>query len=502
MNIQLLSLKEMSRSPSQADQATLFFVCAQDEKNIKKLPQIIKKSIQEDFFKGHESQGLFLPFTASQNTKHTVLVGLKEKDHSSIRQACGYAYKILAQHKIQSIQIDLSLAPFTQNHENIRALVEGFILSSYSFDDYKQKKKNSKKQLSQITLYGDHSFVSKFKAMKKDLFSHPLKEAQVLSQATNFARFLGDHPGNLMTPSILAETIRKKVQKSSIKVTIWNKDKIIKEKMGGLLGVSLGSFQEPRFIIMEYKGAKSSVKPIYFVGKGLTFDCGGISIKPSPNMDEMKYDMCGGAVVAGALLALSELKLKVNVVGLIPSSENMPGSQATKPGDILKARNGKTMEVLNTDAEGRLILADALSYASEKSPQAIFDVATLTGAMVVALGNSHTGFYTRNDSLAKKIKEAGDQSGERVWHMPLVDDHAKDMESHFADVANLSSVRGAGSATAAAFLEHFVDKKIPWAHFDIAGTAWNVSKRLSYCKKGASGAMVRTFYEIARLYSK
>ncbi len=272
--------------------------------------------------------------------------------------------------------------------------------------------------------------------------------------------------------------------------------------MGGLLGVSLGSYQEPRFIIMEYQGAKPSSKPICLVGKGLTFDCGGISIKPSQNMDEMKFDMCGGAAVIGAMIAIAEMKLKLNVIAFVPSSENMPGANATKPGDILRARNGKTMEVLNTDAEGRLILADALSYASEKKPTVIFDAATLTGAMVFALGNSHTGFYTRNESLRKRVKEASVKSGEQVWAMPLTDDHVSDIKSPVADVANISSGRGAGSATAAAFLEHFVDKKIPWAHFDIAGTAWNVSKRLSYCSpKGASGVMVRTFYELARSYT-
>ena len=494
MDIKLFNQKNAPKTFTPI-QATVFF-CSQSEKTLKKLPQIVKKSINEDLFKGREGQSLFLPFTPSQDAKHTVLIGLKDESHPSIRQACGQAYKLLTHNKIQSIQIDLSTAPFAQNHENIRALTEGFILSSYSFDDYKQKQTPAKSKLSQIILYGDPSLTERKKSS-----TDPIKEAITLAQATNFARYLGDHPGNLMTPSILAENVQKKVKNTSIKVTVWNKDKVIKEKMGGLLGVSLGSFQEPRFIIMEYKGAKESERPVCLVGKGVTFDSGGISIKPSPNMDEMKYDMCGSAAVIGAILAIAKLKLKVNVLGLVPAAENMPGAQATKPGDILRARNGKTMEILNTDAEGRLILADALSYASEKNPKAIFDAATLTGAMVVALGNSHTGFFTRNNELAEKIKEAGERSGEKVWHMPLVDDHVKDMESHFADVANLSSVRGAGSATAAAFLEHFVDKKIPWAHFDIAGTAWNVSKRLSYCKKGASGVMVRTFYEIVRTYS-
>ena len=271
--------------------------------------------------------------------------------------------------------------------------------------------------------------------------------------------------------------------------------------MGGLIGVSQGSAEEPRFIIMEYKGASGTKKPVFLVGKGVTFDSGGISLKPGRDMDEMKFDMCGAAAVIGALLAIERLKLKVNVTGLVASTENMPGASALKPGDIITARNGKTMEILNTDAEGRLILADALSYASEKKPQAIFDAATLTGAIVAALGNLFTGFFTKNQELKKKIIKAGEISGERLWPLPLVKEHREDMKSEIADIANISGGWGAGSSTAAAFLEFFVDKKIPWAHFDIAGTAYNVERRLEYCsRKMASGVMVRTFVELVRSF--
>jgi len=218
-------------------------------------------------------------------------------------------------------------------------------------------------------------------------------------------------------------------------------------------------------------------------------------------MDEMKFDMCGATAVIGALLAIEKLNLKVNVTGLVAASENMPGQSANKPGDILKARNGKSMEILNTDAEGRLVLADALSYASEQKPQVIFDAATLTGAIIASLGNLFTGFFTKNEQLVKKIKQASKKTGERVWQLPLTKEHTADIKSILADVANISSNKGAGSSTAAAFLEHFVDKNIPWAHFDIAGTAWNVGNRLEYCSnKMASGVMVRTFVELARSY--
>jgi leucyl aminopeptidase len=271
--------------------------------------------------------------------------------------------------------------------------------------------------------------------------------------------------------------------------------------MGGLLGVAQGSDQEPRFIIMEYKGAAASKKPLCFVGKGLTFDSGGVSIKPGAGMHEMKYDMQGGAAVIGAMLAIAKLKLKVNVVAYVPSTENMINGSATKPGDVLVARNGKTVEVLNTDAEGRLILMDAIAYASEKKPAAIVDTATLTGAMVIALGNSHTGFFSNDEKLVKKIEEAAKVTNEAVWHMPLCQDHHDDMKGLHADLSNLSATRGAGSATAAAFLSNFVGEGIPWAHMDIAGTAWNVGNRLNYCtSKGASGCLVRTFVELARKF--
>ena len=328
-----------------------------------------------------------------------------------------------------------------------------------------------------------------------------LKTGQILAESTNFAKRLANYPGNLMTPSILANEIKKQTQNTKIKTTVWDKKRIEKEKMGGLLGVSLGSSQEPRFIIMEYKGAGASKKPVALVGKGLTFDSGGISLKPAVAMDEMKFDMCGAAAVVGALLAIEKLGLKANVTGYISSSENMPGQGANKPGDILVARNGKSMEVLNTDAEGRLILADALSYASEQKPQVIFDAATLTGAILMSLGNIYTGFFTKKEDLAARITRAGEVTGEKLWRMPLAEEHTEDIKSVFADVANISSTRGAGSSTAAAFLEHFVDKSIPWAHFDIAGTAWNVNNRLEYCsRKMASGVMVRTFVELARSY--
>lgn len=431
--------------------------------------------------------------------RHLVVVGLGDPtklDHESLRHASASIHSVAKQLKSEKNAIHFDGIPHGKKDlpAYIRAIAEGLVLSAYEFEELKSQKDNKKK-----TVTPNYSLTTKSAA--DAAAKKALHEGLVLAETVNFSRRLGDLPGNLMTPTILANEVVAAAKGTGLKVTVWDKARIKKEKMGGLLGVSLGSSQDPRFIIMEYKGAAASKKPVAFVGKGLTFDCGGISIKPSANMEEMKYDMCGGANVIGTLLAIAKLKLKVNVVGLVPATENMPGPSANKPGDVLTARNGKTFEVNNTDAEGRLILSDALCYASELKPQAIFDAATLTGAMVIALGNTHTGYFTRNAAVKKKVEEAAQRSGEWVWNLPLTDFHVKDMKGTFADLSNISSSRGAGSATAAAFLEQFVEDGIPWAHFDIAGTAWAVGSRLPYCpKKGASGAMIRTFVELAKSY--
>lgn len=456
----------------------------------------IQNTLKELDFKGNTKTSVFLPLTNSKPHQYLMILGLGEEssfDYEEVRQAGARMYKELIKHNQKSADI-LAESFITKKAKDIneicKALSTALILSNYTCNEFKKKTKENK-EVKELFIC--------LSSKKSSSCEKAVKEGIILGESTNFARKLGNYPGNLMTPSILANEIKEKTKNTKIKTTVWDKKRIEKEKMGGLLGVSLGSPEEPRFIIMEYKG--SSKKPVILVGKGLTFDSGGISLKPSQAMDEMKFDMCGSIAVAGAMLAIEKLGLKVNVIGLIPSSENMPGQNANKPGDILKARNGKTMEVLNTDAEGRLILADALSYASELKPQAIFDAATLTGAIFMSLGNIFTGFFTKNEILTKKIQVASKQTGEKVWRMPLTKEHSSDIKSAIADVANISSNRGAGSSTAAAFLEHFVDKNTAWAHFDIAGTAYNVHNRLEYCKpKQASGVMVRTFVELVRSY--
>lgn len=428
---------------------------------------------------------------------NVLVVGLGSKqDHESVRQAAATTLKSLTTNKVKSASVLFDGIGGKDSSFLLRGLTEGFLLGSYKFDELKTKKKDAKT---------DEALVLNVVSAK--VADRALKAAfdqsLLLAETVNFSRRLGDMPANLMTPTLLANAAVEAAKGTKLKVTVWDKKRIEKERMGGLLGVAAGSDQEPRFIIMEYKGAAASKKPVTFVGKGLTFDCGGISIKPSAGMEEMKYDMCGGANVIGTMIAIAKLGLKVNAVGLVASSENLINGSATKPGDVHTARNGKTFEINNTDAEGRLILADALSYATELDPEIIIDAATLTGAMVMALGNTHTGYFTRNAKLKDRVEKAGQASGEWVWNMPLCDFHVDDMKGTYADLSNTSGSKGAGSATAAAFLEQFVGEGIPWAHFDIAGTAWHCGNRLSYCpSKGATGAMVRTFVEIARQFEK
>ena len=446
-------------------------------------------------WEGEEFSGNFgeMTFFRDSGDGHQLLVGLGDGklDGEKIRLLTGKIYKKLKAEKVNKVKISLESLGHRDKKEALACMTEAFVMSSYKFDTFK---KAPSKKPKEMTI--DYTSKSANASMKK-----AMADAEIIGEGVNFTRWLGDCPGNFMNPTQLAEEAKKAAKGTKMKVTAWNKARIAKEKMDSLIGVSNGSDQEPRFIMMEYQGAAKSKKPLCLVGKGLTFDAGGISLKPSAGMEEMKYDMCGGSAVIGAMKTIAQLKLKVNVIAYVPASENMPGPSANKPGDIRKARNGKSIEINNTDAEGRLILADALSYASEKKPAMIVDAATLTGAMMIALGNTHTGFYTRNKKMRALMEKAGEKSGEDVWAMPLCDHHSNDMKGTYADLTNLAPSRNAGSATAAAFLENFVDKDIPWIHCDVAGTAWHVGNRLSYApSKGASGVMVRTFVELAKIY--
>ena len=471
------------------------FVSQKDIKSLQKNLSFLKGN-----FKGKWAESLFIP--NAKNSENLLVVGLGEEEQLSyekVRRAVAIAFKQLKSHWQTEAKINLSSLQRKQSSDwncLAQAVAESLLLTNYKCDKFKFSSKDKDEvEIKTICLCTPSA--------KQKNVEQGVKTGIIIGESVNVTRKVANYPGKNMTPSLLAKEAVDQAKGTKLKVTVWDDKKLKQEGMGGILGVGAGSSEQSRFIIMEYKGAKDSSKPICFVGKGVTFDTGGISLKPGHAMDEMKFDMCGAAATLGTLLAIERLKLKVNVLGLIPSAENMPGQSATKPGDILTARNKKTMEILNTDAEGRLILADALSYASEKKPQVIFDAATLTGAIVMSLGNLFTGFFTKNETLVKKIQTSAEKSGESVWRMPLVTEHATAMASRIADVSNLSSMRGAGSSTAAAFLENFVDKDIPWAHFDIAGTAYNMEKRLEYCSpRMASGVIVRTFVELAKSYAK
>ena len=310
-----------------------------------------------------------------------------------------------------------------------------------------------------------------------------LEQGLAVAHGMNLAKDLGNLPGNVCTPTYLAEQARELAQRYRMKLQVLERADLAKLGMGALLSVASGSAQPPKLITLEYRGGAKDRKLVVLVGKGVTFDTGGISIKPAAEMDEMKFDMCGAASVLGTLKAVAEMRLPINVVGIIPATENMPGGTATKPGDIVTTMSGQTGEILNTDAEGRLILCDALTYAERFKPQAVVDIATLTGACVIALGHVASGLFANDDALAKELLAAGNAAYDRAWHLPLWDDYQEQLKSNFADFANIGG-RPAGSVTAACFLARFT-KKFKWAHLDIAGTAWKSGK-----EKGATGRPV------------
>jgi len=305
-----------------------------------------------------------------------------------------------------------------------------------------------------------------------------------IAEGITLCKELGDLPGNICTPSYLAEQAKTMGnQIKNMKVTVLDERKMEELGMGALLSVSKGSREPAKLIVMDYKGGKKGQKPIVLVGKGLTFDAGGISLKPGAAMDEMKYDMCGGASVFGTMKTISQLDLPLNVIGVVPASENLPDGLANKPGDIVTSLSGQTIEILNTDAEGRLILCDALTYSERFDPDTVIDIATLTGAIIVALGKQATGLFSNHPPLSKDLIEAGEDCGDRCWEFPIWDEYQEQLKSNFADMANIGG-RDAGSITAACFLSKYT-QKFKWAHLDIAGTAW-----VSGHNKGSTGKPV------------
>ncbi|MBT7115066.1 MAG: leucyl aminopeptidase [Candidatus Marinimicrobia bacterium] len=401
--------------------------------------------------------------------KRILLLGLGKKDKfdsNAVQLVAGTVSRTALHKKIDSVAMEC----FCEDCEHCQSCGEGLVLGSYQFIDYKTGK--------------DDGFILK-SATVLGCDSPNVAKGAAIGNSVCFARDLANHPGNTTTPSRLAEAAKEIADEGGMKLTVFDREEFTDMGMGALAGVALGTDEPPKFIILEYMNG-GDAKPKIIVGKGLTFDAGGISIKPAGKMDEMKYDMCGSATVLGTMKAIAALKPKINVVCIVPSTENLLGAKAYKPGDILKAYNGKTIEVLNTDAEGRLILADALAYASKHyDPEYILDFATLTGAVLVTLGHIATGVMGTDDSLMNKIKLASKSSGEKIWEFPLWPEFCKQIKSDIADVKNMGTPGQAGSIAGGAFLKEFVGEDIPWVHFDIAGTAWG-SKTTSVDPKGSA----------------
>lgn len=403
-----------------------------------------------------------------------------------LRQATAAATRMVSAAGYSSIAA-LPASVLEQNIEEVaHAITEGIILGNYKFDWFfssEEKKQHRKLQ----TLLFCHPERSTLTAIRKAALL-----GQCVSEATILCRDLANAPNNAMYPEKLAETTRKIFRNLPVKVTVFSKNKIEQLKMAGLLAVNKGSARPPVFIILEYKGNKKQKNPIVLVGKGVTFDTGGISLKPAPNMGMMRMDMHGAASVIGTVYAAAKAKLPVSLVGLIPATENMPGGNATVPGDVIVYNNGLSVEIDNTDAEGRLILADALLYAKRYTPNAVIDLATLTGACVIALGHVAAGMMGTSAPVKELLKQAGDYTSEYVWELPLYAEYEKQLESQIADIKNVGG-RPAGAITAAMFLKKFVEDAYPWVHLDIAGVAMGEKER-GYVPAGATGFGVRLLF--------
>jgi leucyl aminopeptidase len=427
------------------------------------------------------------------SAERLLLVGLGKQSEftlNRLRQAAGKAATALRSAGARDIAIGadgLDLDP----EELAQALTEGCVLGLYRFLKYKTSEENDNKQeIESLTMLTENA--AKLKAMQKGVAA-----GKIIADSTMMTRDMVSSPPTDMTPAVIAAKARGIAREFGLKFQVLERKHMEKLGMGGLLGVSSGSAQPPKFIILEYR--KGGKKPfIALVGKTITFDSGGISIKPAENMDRMKDDMSGGAAVLGALRTAAALKLPLNIVGLLPATENMPGGKAYKPGDVLRTLSGQTIEVLNTDAEGRLILSDALTYACRYKPAVIVDIATLTGACSIALGTEATGMLGTSSAFKQKLSKAGEKTGERVWELPLWEEYYEQIKSDIADMKNTGG-RAGGTITASALLSKFV-QKFPWVHLDIAATAWTDKDR-PYTPKGATGIGMRLLTQFLRDYA-
>ncbi|HTZ98651.1 MAG TPA: leucyl aminopeptidase [Terriglobales bacterium] len=423
---------------------------------------------------------------ANLKAKRLLLVGggrAKKFNSSELRKLAGTAVRFLKTRGIRSFAFLLPEA--INGEEGVRAAVEGSFVGNFDPDVYKSDRKDQTIDAVTVVARGDQPALQK-----------AMDEARIIGESQNFTRDLVNEPSNRMTPTILADRARKMAQEVGLKCDIYGADKIKDLKMGAFWGVAQGSDEPPALIILRYEPAGAPANPVLgLVGKGITFDTGGISIKPADGMEKMKYDMAGGAAMLGAMRAIALLKPKVKVIAIVCATENMPSGKAQKPGDIQIAMSGKSIEIINTDAEGRLVLADGLFYARQLGCTHLVDAATLTGAVVVALGYVNAGAFTNDDAWYGRFRQATEKAGERFWRLPLDDDYKESIKSNIADIMNTGG-RWGGAVTAAKFLQEFAEET-PWIHLDIAGTAWMEDNK-PWIAKGPSGIAVRSLVQLAR----
>jgi len=414
--------------------------------------------------------------------------GKPEKfDGAVLRRVAGMAVRWLRSKSVT--RMTFLLREGERNALGAQTASEGLLLASFDSDFYKTEKKNGK-AMQEVALAGaDGASVPDMQA--------GIERGRIIGEAQNFTRTLVNEPSNRLTPNVLAERAEAMARECGLAVDILDEKRIAELKMGALLSVAQGSIEPPRLIVITYTPAspKPGAPVLGLVGKAVTFDTGGISIKPSEGMDKMKYDMAGGAAMIGAMKALSSLRPAIKVIAVVPATENMPGGKAQKPGDVQFAMSGKSIEVLNTDAEGRLILADGITYAKKLGCTHLVDAATLTGAIVVALSNINAGVFTNDQEFEDRLLASARRAGEKMWPMPLDDDYREMIKSTIADIQNISSGRGGGASIGAAFIREFTDDT-PWVHLDIAGTAW-LDEQKPWAAKGPTGAAVRTLVDLA-----
>ena len=471
---------DISRDPKFSKIDHLFVLLAEGKRE-GKLPDVVDGAIRDSGFEGRSDETITI---LAREPRKVTLIGLGKQDKLSLR---GTRAAITAAARVAKKQRDKSIAllfPYTlpdRNDEETARLVATLLAGAdYKYDVYITTKKDEKRPAIDAVLMAPESIDAK---RAKALAT----EARAIADGIRTVRELGNAPSNVMTATRLAQRAEEVAKEIGVKCTVYGKKEIERMKMGGLLAVNRGSAEEPRFVVLEY-APKKAKKHVALVGKGITFDSGGISIKPAEKMEEMKFDMCGAAAVIGTVEAAAKLALPVRITGIFASTDNLPSGSAYKPGEIITMMSGKTVEIVNTDAEGRMILGDALHYASNLRPDHIIDYATLTGACVVALASEAAGLFSNDDELARMLIESGERAGERLWRMPVWDDYKDLIRSEWADMKN-SGGRWGGAITAAVFLKEFVDCP-SWAHLDIAGTAYAESEN-ARDQRGATGAGVR-----------